>query len=330
MSDELYHRASRTAELAIKADSEGRLVDAERYYKEASQCLIEYCKGDKSKLSQMARHINNYLDRVTDIQSQLAQSTGTASQTNHQIDHQAAETYNGPDIDSNAQAQLETMGLTSLQARDALRRFDNNVERAATWFFDNPQPDPDPGPSAPPIIPPKPASLPQASSSSSSSSNPFSTLTANTANPSPALPPRSKSPPPRSIPSNTSVPRNLPGAVPPSTPPHRPAPPSRPIAKPPSHSPVSSKPFQPPPPPPPPPSSTSTAPIIPPRPPQPSLQVAQPSQPNPPRSTQPPHSGQSGQPPLVGKKSAVFLELLRAANVSETATCRCVTSLFSL
>jgi antitoxin component YwqK of YwqJK toxin-antitoxin module len=64
----LVTKATENANLAVKADSEGRLVDAERYYKEAAQNLIDYCENDQDKRSQMSPHISRYLDRATLIE----------------------------------------------------------------------------------------------------------------------------------------------------------------------------------------------------------------------------------------------------------------------
>jgi hypothetical protein len=262
---------------------------------------MEYCKDDEDKLTQMAPHISGYLDRagaIEEIRKKDTSTTSSSTTTTTTTSGAAEEGHDfiGPEVDKQAQKQLEDMGLTAQRAQDALKRFDNDVERAISWHFENPEPEPEPSP------PQKPSSIPAAASKPppNPSTNPFSQTNMqrkNNQNPAPAPPAVSRSR--RSLsPARIAIPENTSHAACPEfrkfNPPSAPSP----VARPPARPPRSSSP----------PRQAPRPPTLPPGPstPQSSLAPLQnPSQ-------------------LTPSSLVEVMELMKQAAVSEVATCRCV------
>jgi hypothetical protein len=85
------------------------------YGQEASAQLTQYCNNNESRYAQMSAHIERYIERASEIQRDLLKQRAPSNHSNV-----TGEANFGPHVDANAQRQLQDMGLTAGQARDAL------------------------------------------------------------------------------------------------------------------------------------------------------------------------------------------------------------------
>ena len=122
-------RCQSLAQRAVKADREGNLAAASQLYLEAAQSLQVIPGGEQRYLS----HITQYLNRHQEIQVELHRQNGHRPQEGEPANAEAHCI-----VDPSKLCVMEGMGLSTAACREGLLRFDNDLERATDWVFNNP------------------------------------------------------------------------------------------------------------------------------------------------------------------------------------------------